>query len=58
MSEALDKVDSAVAGLGTSPEEKKGRGERKERKSSSNTGVYNINDLGTFNGMVVMMRGG
>jgi hypothetical protein len=44
MSEGLSKVDSAVAGLGTSPEEKKGL--NKERKSSSAPGVYNINDLG------------
>jgi len=39
MSEGLSKVDSAVAGL----EDKKV--ERKERKSSSAPGVYNINDL-------------
>ena len=45
MSADLSKVDSAVAGLGTSPEDKK---PAKERKSSSNAGVYNINDLGLY----------
>jgi len=41
MSEPLNKVDSAVSGLGTSPDEKKGIPKRRE----SNAGVMNINDL-------------
>ena len=41
----LEKVDSAISGLSSSPpEEKKGH----RRASSSAAGVYNINDLGRW----------
>lgn len=40
----LDKVDSAISGLSSSPTEEKKMGHR--RTSSSVPGVYNVNDLG------------
>ena len=42
--EPLTKVDSAVAGLGTSPPQTKGH----RRQSSSCPGVFNVLDLGEF----------
>ena len=40
----LEKVDSAIAGLSSSPKDEKKIGHR--RTSSSVSGVYNVNDLG------------
>ena len=51
--EPLTKIDSAIAGLSSSPPDSKGAAKGHRRASSSAAGVYNIADLGklkaTFN---------
>jgi hypothetical protein len=49
-SESLSKVDSAASGLSSSAkgESAKDAAGKHRRTSSSTTGVYNINDLGTL----------
>ncbi len=42
----LEKVDSAIAGLSSSPLDEKKGGFKHRRTSSSVSGVFNINDLG------------
>ena len=51
--EPLTKVDSAVAGLGTSPPQQKGH----RRQSSSCPGVFNVNDLGELDLRQGLYRG-
>lgn len=43
MTEPLEKVDSAVQGLASSPPKEKGH---RRASSAAAPGVYNINDLG------------
>lgn len=45
MTEPLEKVDSAVQGLASSPPKDKGH---RRASSAAAPGVYNVNDLGEF----------